>query len=99
MRLRDLKTIPPEILPIDRPARTSRLRSLTHGKCDLPTVVLTVALGIFVSGCNRVKATTATPVPEVEVAAVETRDVPAYSEWVARLDGYVKAQLQPQVSG
>ena len=57
------------------------------------------ALGIFVAGCNRSQATTATPVPEVEVATVETRDVPVYSEWVATLDGYVNAQIRPQVSG
>jgi membrane fusion protein (multidrug efflux system) len=35
----------------------------------------------------------------VEVATVETRDVPMYSEWVATLDGYVNAQIRPQVSG
>jgi len=99
MRPTDLKTIRPEILPIDRPARTSRLLCLTRGKFNLATVVLTLALGIFVSGCNRVQATTATPVPEVEVATVETRDVPVYSEWVATLDGYVNAQIRPQCSG
>jgi len=65
----------------------------------LPTVVLTVALGIFVSGCNRGQAAAAMPVPEVEVATVEQRDVPVYSEWVATLDGYVNAQIRPQVSG
>jgi len=57
------------------------------------------ALGIFVSGCNRGRAATATPMPEVEVATVEQRDVPLYSEWVATLDGYVNAQIRPQVSG
>jgi len=57
------------------------------------------ALGIFVSGCNKSQATTATPMPEVEVATVEQRDVPVYSEWVATLDGYVNAQIRPQVSG
>ena len=62
-------------------------------------VLLAVALGIFALGCNRSQATTATPVPEVEVATVEQRDVPVYSEWVATLDGYVNAQMQPQVSG
>jgi membrane fusion protein (multidrug efflux system) len=58
-----------------------------------------VGLGIFVSGCNRGQATTAMPAPEVEVATVEQRDVPVYSEWVATLDGYVNAQIRPQVSG
>jgi len=57
------------------------------------------ALGIFVSGCNKSQAKTAAPVPEVEVARVATRDVPVYSEWVATLDGYVNAEIRPQVSG
>jgi RND family efflux transporter MFP subunit len=37
--------------------------------------------------------------PEVEVATVVQRDVPIYSEWVGTLDGYVNAQIQPQVTG
>jgi RND family efflux transporter MFP subunit len=99
MRLTDLKTIRPKILPIDRPALASRLRSLRRGTSNSPSVVLTVALGIFISGCSRGQATTVVPVPEVEVATVEQRDVPVYSEWVATLDGYVNAQIRPQVSG
>jgi RND family efflux transporter MFP subunit len=58
-----------------------------------------VTLGISASSCNRGQAATATPTPEVEVATVETRDVPVYSEWVATLDGYVNAEIRPQVSG
>jgi len=58
-----------------------------------------IALGIFVSGCNKSQATTTTPVPEVGVTTVEQRDVPVYSEWVATLDGYVNAEIRPQVSG
>src|SRR6267378_625224 len=99
MRLSDLKTIQPKILPIERLARTSSLRSLTRGGSNLPTVALTIALGIYFSGCNHGQAATAMPVPQVEVATVETRDVPVYSEWVATLDGYVNAQIRPQVSG
>jgi RND family efflux transporter MFP subunit len=56
-------------------------------------------LGIFASGCNRGQAAAAAPTPEVEVTTVEQRDVPMYSEWVATLDGYVNAQIRPQVSG
>src|SRR6266404_4078217 len=37
--------------------------------------------------------------PEVKVIAVAQRDVPIVSEWVATLDGYVNAQIQPQVTG
>jgi membrane fusion protein (multidrug efflux system) len=58
-----------------------------------------LALGIFVSGCNKSQATTAASIPEVAVATVEMRDVPIYSEWVATLDGYVNAEIRPQVSG
>jgi len=58
-----------------------------------------VTLGIFASSCNRGRAATAAPLPEVEVATAEQRDVPVYSEWVATLDGYVNAEIRPQVSG
>jgi membrane fusion protein (multidrug efflux system) len=36
---------------------------------------------------------------QVEVATVEQRNVTLYGDWVATLDGYVNAQIQPQVSG
>jgi membrane fusion protein (multidrug efflux system) len=35
----------------------------------------------------------------VTVALVEQRDVSLYGDWVATLDGFVNAQIQPQVSG
>jgi len=37
--------------------------------------------------------------PTVEVVSVVQQDVPIYSEWVAVLDGYVNAQIQPHVTG
>jgi RND family efflux transporter MFP subunit len=80
-------------------SRTTFKPPLTHRKATLPTVILLVALAIFASSCNRGRAATATATPEVEVATVEMRDVPLYSEWVATLDGYVNAQIRPQVSG
>src|SRR4029077_5992854 len=79
--------------------RTTLQPPRTHRKATLPAVIVMVALGIFVSSCNRGRAATATPTPEVEVATVEQRDVPVFSEWVATLDGYVNAQVRPQVSG
>jgi membrane fusion protein (multidrug efflux system) len=38
------------------------------------------------------------PMP-VTVVTVELRDVSLYGDWVATLDGFVNAQIQPQVSG
>jgi len=51
------------------------------------------------TGCGGPKAASAVPTPEVEVASVVQKDVPIVSEWVATLDGYVNAQIQPQVAG
>ena len=53
----------------------------------------------FAVGCGKTIAAPAIPVPEVEVASVVQKDVPIFSEWVAALDGYVNAQIQPQVTG
>jgi len=82
-----------------RDSRTTIKPPLANRKATLPTVILLVALAIFASSCNRGRAATATATPEVEVATVEQRDVPVFSEWVATLDGYVNAQIRPQVSG
>src|SRR5271170_5416702 len=38
------------------------------------------------------------PMPVTD-ALVEQRDVSLYGDWVATLDGFVNAQIQPQVSG
>lgn len=59
--------------------------------------VAAVAL-LSVMGCEK-KAAGPPPAPEVEVVSVAQRDVPIYGEWVATLDGYVNAQIQPQVTG
>jgi RND family efflux transporter MFP subunit len=53
---------------------------------------------LFLAACEK-KAAAPPPPPEVEVVSVEQRDVALYSEWVATLDGYVNAQIQPQVTG
>jgi membrane fusion protein (multidrug efflux system) len=39
------------------------------------------------------------PPPAVSVVTVEPETVPVTSEWVTTLDGYVNAQIRPQVSG
>jgi len=52
------------------------------------------------AGCQSQQAVPPTPPPaNVEVATVTQKDVPVYSEWVTTLDGYVNADIQPQVSG
>ena len=54
---------------------------------------------LLVAGCGQSEAPAPPPPPRVEVAPVRQQDVPIYREWVATLDGYVNAQIQPQVTG
>src|SRR5713226_5783093 len=63
------------------------------------TVLLLGCSLLFLGGCSGGKAASAPPPPVVEVASVVQQDTPIYSEWVAILDGYVNAQIQPHVSG
>src|ERR1700745_99464 len=64
--------------------------------CLVSAVLLLNALG-----CNngKVRAAAPPPPPVVEVAPVIQKDVPVQGEWVGTLEGYVNAQIQPQVSG
>jgi len=60
------------------------------------TVLLVNAVGC---GSGRVRAAAPPPPPVVEVAPVIQKDVPVQGEWVGTLEGYVNAEIQPQVSG
>jgi RND family efflux transporter MFP subunit len=50
------------------------------------------------TGCSRTGSSPPRP-PQVQVARVIQQDVSLYGEWVATLDGYVNAQIQPHVTG
>jgi membrane fusion protein (multidrug efflux system) len=63
---------------------------------------LAFAIGaLALEGCSSTSASSATapPPPEVLVSTVVQKDVSIYGDWVATLDGYVNANIQPQVSG
>jgi RND family efflux transporter MFP subunit len=57
-----------------------------------------LALGILLAGCEKPAQPAMAP-PAVTVATVVEKDVPIVSDWVATLDGFTNAQIQPQVSG
>src|SRR5216684_6916829 len=63
--------------------------------------VAAMLLLLTTTACSRgnVHAAATPQAPEVRVAAVVQQDVPVYSEWVATMNGYVNAQIRPQVSG
>jgi membrane fusion protein (multidrug efflux system) len=49
-------------------------------------------------GCGKKEAPPPPP-PEVQVATVTQKDVPVYGEWIGSLDGFVNAEIRPQIEG
>ncbi len=64
----------------------------------LGCLLLMVTLAAL-AGCAQSRASIQLPPPEVLVANPVQRDVPVQNEWVATLEGYVNAEIRPQVSG
>jgi membrane fusion protein (multidrug efflux system) len=62
--------------------------------------LLAIAAGAL-AGCKSVQGATTGPMGPMPVTVVKIQpvDVPLKREWVGTLDGYVNAQIQPQVSG
>ena len=83
--------------PVEGTFTLSRL-SLAGGRLA-PLWVVGLACALSLNGCTGGASAPPPPVPTVEVVSVIQQDVPIYSEWVAILDGYVNAQIQPHVSG
>src|ERR1700679_3789091 len=57
-----------------------------------------VFVALLCTGCAQ-KNSSPAGAPQVQVARGVVKEVSITSEWVATLDGYVNAQIQPQVSG
>lgn len=84
---------------LERHAKTCQTRTLRRKRvCN--GIFMTAFILTLATGCSKKEAVqaAATP-PEVEVAAVVQQDVPLYTECISTLDGYVNAQIQPQVTG
>ncbi len=63
-------------------------------------VAVACADTLILAGCGGKQTVHATPAPlPVGVVTVQQQNVPIYGEWVASLEGYVNANIQPQVSG
>ncbi|MFI5335690.1 MAG: efflux RND transporter periplasmic adaptor subunit [Opitutales bacterium] len=62
-------------------------------------VLIAGALILSVAGGCAKTAIQAPAPADVQVAAVEQRDVPVVREWIGSLDGFVNAQIRAQVSG
>jgi membrane fusion protein (multidrug efflux system) len=63
-------------------------------------IAVLIAAAVTATSCSRTtSAAGAPPPPDVEVAAVEQRDVPISREWIGTLDGMVNAAIRAQVTG
>jgi RND family efflux transporter MFP subunit len=72
--------------------------AIVKNKSCLAIVALIIASS-GLAGCGSGHAAVKLPDTEVVVARPIQQDVPVQSEWVATLDGYVNAEIRPQVSG
>ena len=70
-----------------------------------PVAFLTMKLASFLLAglvglsCAKKAAPPPSPPPSVEIATVIQKDVPITKEWIGSLDGYVNADIRPQVTG
>ena len=84
-----------------RPAKSQAFGGPPAGtRVGLALAALT-AVVLTSSSCGALKPQVAAVSPPTQVGAIKAiqMDLPVHVEWVASLDGYVNAQIQPQVSG
>jgi RND family efflux transporter MFP subunit len=73
---------------------------LTKHKLLIVAAIGCLIVVLFIAfGRSKTKQTPQAVPLEVEVAQVEQKDVPIYSEWIGTLDGMVNAEIKAQVSG
>jgi len=62
-------------------------------------IAVSMTFSFALAGCGRGNAQIKLPDTDVLVATPVQQDVPVDNEWVSTLDGYVNAEIHPQVSG
>src|SRR5579859_5294796 len=69
-------------------------------KSEIWAVVLLIPAALIAVSCTR-SAASADPQrpPDVEVVAVQQKDIPVYREWIGTVDGTVNAAIRAQVAG
>jgi membrane fusion protein (multidrug efflux system) len=69
------------------------------GETMITRSFLVFTLGLLISACHKAAAPAPPPAPTVQVSEVVQQDVPIYRQWVGTLDGFVNADIRPQVQG
>lgn len=65
----------------------------------LALILIAFSLACIASCSKKSQAAKPPPPPDVEYSIVEQKNVPIYGNWVASLEGYITANIQPQVTG
>ena len=60
---------------------------------------LAVLASMFLLAACHSRAAQSPPPPTVQVVEVTQEDVPIYHQWVGTLDGFINAEIKPQVTG
>src|ERR1700681_1544587 len=63
-----------------------------------PRTLAALASLLLIAACRKA-APPAPPPPAVQVTEVVQKDVPLHQEWTGSLDGFVNAEIHPQVQG
>lgn len=98
----EAKRLPPNLLPNEAFAGSgfTEIQPEYSHKGKISSAKLPLLLfAVSVLGCGGKQAARPPAPLDVEVVDVVQKDVPIYGVWVATLDGFVNAQIHPQVSG
>jgi membrane fusion protein (multidrug efflux system) len=69
-------------------------------KIEIWPVVVLIPAALVATGCTKSAASAGVRLPpDVEVIAVQQKDIPIYREWIGTLDGLVNAAIKAEVSG
>jgi len=77
----------------------SKNRRLAGTALAGPLLAAVLAVMAGTTACKKKEEAPPPPPPTVEVATVTQKDVPVYSEWIGTLEGYVNAEIRPQIEG
>ncbi len=91
---RNMRTI-----KVPKQSRGYTLAAMLKDRAVALACVLFIVPILALAGCSRSHAAFRMPDPEALVASPVQQDVAVHNEWVATTDGYVNAEIRPQVAG
>jgi len=75
------------------------LREVNDMKVRVLLVMIVGASVLLIAAGKKAPAKAPPPAPTVQVSEVVQQDVPIYRDWIGTLDGFVNADIKPQVAG